>query len=538
MKWDTVQRTLKQWSAITGNHLGHHQQGLISSQSRHVKRSTGLEKMSSGNRANAMSSRQDDCKNTDSTAMPLLEDNHGSRQRLKALKASEARFRVMSDASPLGILATDTEGRCTYTNEAYRTISGLSSQQALGVNWVKMIHPDDYQRVLDELRNNTAETPLHTEFRLLRGDNSVVWARVNIAALHDDPANDSGKQGLVLIVEDISVRKSAEHALREAESALFEEKERAQVTLNSIGDAVLVTDLMGRVTYTNLVAEEMIGWSCEEAVGRPLSEVFNIIDGASRQAAANPARRAIAEDRIIELAANCILIRRDGFESLIEDSAAPIHDRDGNVTGAVIVFHDLSQSRAMVRKMTHQARHDFLTGLPNRALLMERLSQSIGLAQRHSKQVALLFVDLDYFKHINDSLGHAIGDQLLQTAAERLVSCVRVTDTVCRHGGDEFVILLAEIEHPEDATHVAEKLQAAFSEPQFISGQKISLTLSIGISIYPDHADNMDVLMHNADLAMYYVKQSGRNGYRFYSTDMSEYAGSSTSKASTSHVRK
>lgn len=458
--------------------------------------------------------------------MSQLADNRGvADQGSTALKGSEARFRAMTDASPLGILVTDAEGRCTYTNRAYRTISGLTSEQALGMNWLRVIHPDDYQRVLAELHDNTPATAsFHTEFRFLRGNGSVVWTRVNIAALHDGPDDGAEIHGHVLTVEDIGARKSADLALREAEAALFEEKERAQVTLNSIGDAVLVTDLKGNVTYMNLMAEEMTGWLYEEALGRRFPEVFNIIDGATRQVAADPARRAIAEDRIVGLAADCILIRRDGFESLIEDSAAPIHDRDGRVTGAVIVFHDISQSRAMVKKMTHQARHDYLTGLPNRALLMERLVQAIRLAQRHGNQVALLFVDLDYFKHVNDSLGHGIGDQLLRTAAARLVSCVRSTDTVCRQGGDEFVILLTEIEHPEDASRVAEKLQAAFAVQQFIGGQVINLTLSIGISIYPDHAKNMDTLMHNADLAMYQVKASGRNAYRFYSPDMGDHA--------------
>ncbi len=204
--------------------------------------------------------------------------------------------------------------------------------------------------------------------------------------------------GHMQTVEDITARKSTEFVLRAAEEALFEEKERAQVTLNSIGDAVLTTDLLGNVTYLNLVAEAMTGWSREDALGRPLSEVFRIIDGTTRQAAASPALRAIEENRTVGLAADCVLVRRDGFEFAIEDSAAPIHNRDGRVAGAVLVFHDVSQSRAMTLKLSHLAQHDFLTGLPNRALLTERLSQAIGLANRHRKQVALLFLDLDYFK--------------------------------------------------------------------------------------------------------------------------------------------
>lgn len=322
----------------------------------------------------------------------------------------------------------------------------------------------------------------------------------------------------------VTDRKATERVLRAAEEALFEEKERAQVTLNSIGDAVLATDLSGNVTYLNPVAEAMTGWSREEALGRPLAEVFNIIDGTTREAAVNPAQRAIEEDRTVGLAMNCVLVRRDGVEVAIEDSAAPIHDRDGRVAGAVIVFRDGSQSRTMTEKMAHLAQHDFLTGLPNRLLLTERLSQAIGLAQRHRKQVALLFLDLDNFKRINDSLGHGIGDRLLQSVAERLAGCVRATDTVCRQGGDEFVILLAEIEQPHDAARVAEKLRAALTVPHPIDGHEFPVTSSTGISVYPDDGDNVDALMRNADTAMYQAKASGRDNYRFFRAEMNSRA--------------
>ena len=221
---------------------------------------------------------------------------------------------------------------------------------------------------------------------------------------------------------------------------------------------------------------------------------------------------------------NCVLVRRDGFESAIEDSAAPIHNRDGQTSGAVIVFHDVSEARAMALKMSHLAQHDFLTGLPNRMLLTERLSQAIGLAQRHGKQVALLFLDLDFFKNVNDSLGHAMGDQLLQSVAERLVSNVRATDTVCRQGGDEFVILLAEIEQPLDAALIAEKLLEAFAEPHLVGGQELHITLSIGISVYPDDGVDLDTILQNADTAMYHAKAEGRNNFQFFRSDMNTRA--------------
>jgi PAS domain S-box-containing protein len=204
-----------------------------------------------------------------------------------------------------------------------------------------------------------------------------------------------------------------------AEDALFVEKERAQVTLNSIGDAVLSTDISGSVTYLNLVAERMTGWSREEAVGRPLNEVFRVVDGQTHQPVINPMELAVRHNQTVGLSANSVLVRRDGLEASIEDSAAPIHDRRGQVTGAVIVFHDVSESRTMTLKMSHLAQHDYLTDLPNRMLLNDRLSNSIALARRHGRRLAVLFLDLDHLKHINDSLGHPIGDQLLKAVALR-----------------------------------------------------------------------------------------------------------------------
>lgn len=304
----------------------------------------------------------------------------------------------------------------------------------------------------------------------------------------------------------VTQRKKTEAGLRAAEEALFAEKERAQVTLDSIGDSVLVTDLNSDVVYLNQVAEEMTGWASADAIGRPLSEVFNIIDGTTRHRALNPAQRAIQEDKTVGLAANCVLVRRDGSETGIEDSAAPIHNRDGRVSGAVIIFHDVSQSQTMTRRMTYLAQHDPLTGLANRTLLMDRLTQAIKLARRNQKQLALLFLDLDYFKSINDSLGHVVGDHVLQKVAGLLESSVRTTDTVCRLGGDEFVILLSEIDKPEDTAQMSGKLLKALALPMWVDGHEINVTTSIGIGIYPDDGENQEAIIQYADAAMFLVK--------------------------------
>lgn len=304
------------------------------------------------------------------------------------------------------------------------------------------------------------------------------------------------------------------------EEALFMERERAQVTLNSIGDAVLSADLAGNVTYLNLVAEGMTGWSCQEAVGRPLAEVFQIIDGGTHEPAPDAMARAVREDRTLGASGNCILVRRDGVESAIEDSAAPIHDRRGRVTGAVMVFHDVSAARTMRQRMAHLAHHDYLTDLPNRLLLGDRIANAISLARRHAKKCAVLFLDLDGFKHINDSLGHPIGDRLLQSAAQRLVACIRSSDTVSRQGGDEFVVLLSEIEHTEDAACSAKKILLALAAAHCIAEKELHISASIGISIYPDDGRDAESLIRCADTAMYHAKDKGRNNYQFFTEDM------------------
>jgi diguanylate cyclase (GGDEF)-like protein/PAS domain S-box-containing protein len=302
--------------------------------------------------------------------------------------------------------------------------------------------------------------------------------------------------------------------------ALFVEKERAAVTLNSIGDAVLSTDIAGNVTYLNVVAEAMTGWSKADAIGHPLAEVFHIIDGATREPSENPMASAVRQNKTVSLTPNCILIRRDGYESPIEDSAAPIHDRSGQITGAVIVFHDVSVARQMSLQLSHLAQHDFLTDLPNRMLLNDRLQQAITMARRHNYRIAVLFMDLDRFKHINDSLGHVVGDQLLQAVASRLERCVRESDTVGRQGGDEFVVVLSELDQAENAGISAAKLLAALTLPYYIGSHDISVPVSIGVSIYPDDADNADTLIKNADTAMYHAKEAGRNNYQFFKQEM------------------
>jgi diguanylate cyclase (GGDEF)-like protein/PAS domain S-box-containing protein len=302
---------------------------------------------------------------------------------------------------------------------------------------------------------------------------------------------------------------------------IVEEKERAKVMLNSIDDAVLSADVFGGITYLNVIAERLTGWSQEQARGHRLEEVFRIVDGGMRQAAPNPMDLAIRDNQTVALAPNCVLIRRDGVEAAIEHSAAPIHDRRGDVTGSVMVFHDVSAAQAMTLKMSYLAQHDSLTDLPNRVLLNDRLAEAvIALSGRRRRELAVLVLDLDRFKHINDSLGQVAGDHLLQSVARRLLACVRSSDIVSRLGGDEFGILLWDVRHAQEAATAADKILRALREPHIIDGHELHVTGSIGIVTYPDDGTDADTLMKKADFAMYHAKDAGRDNYQFFKSAM------------------
>jgi diguanylate cyclase (GGDEF)-like protein/PAS domain S-box-containing protein len=328
-----------------------------------------------------------------------------------------------------------------------------------------------------------------------------------------------------LIKGQIEPRELMRALLNAAERKAIEEtqlieKERAQNTLDSIGDAVICTDPSGKITFLNRVAETMTGWMLKDAVGRAMAECVRIVDGITGKAIPDPMAKATSQDQKGTLPSNSVLIRRDGHEVLIEDSVAPIHDRDGLHTGAVIVFHDVSAARALENELTHSAQHDFLTGLPNRILLKDRVGQAISLARRQRCHAAVLFLDLDGFKHVNDSLGHLIGDKVLQSVAKRLLECVRAPDSVSRQGGDEFVMVLQELNCPEDAEVAVGRLLKAVADVHSIDRHEIYVTTSIGVSVYPGDGLDTETLIKNADTAMYHAKKNGKQGYKFFSSEM------------------
>jgi diguanylate cyclase (GGDEF)-like protein/PAS domain S-box-containing protein len=303
----------------------------------------------------------------------------------------------------------------------------------------------------------------------------------------------------------------------------WQENALATITLDSIGEGVVRTDITGNVTYLNGFAEKMSGWFREEALGRPVTEVLRLIDSVSGAVLPNAVTIVTQGDRsalATTKCTNCTLVRRDGLEFGIENRVAIIHDRDGDAIGAVISFRDVSTARAASLELSRVAQHDVLTHLPNRPLFDDRLTQAISLAERQGKQLAVLFVDVDQFKRINDTLGHGVGDNLLRSIAGRLTACIRRTDTVSRLGGDEFLILLSQVEHAEDAAVTARKILRAIASPHIIDNKSLDINVSIGGSTYPADGQDAESLVSQADVAMYEAKQHGRNSYQSFRADM------------------
>jgi diguanylate cyclase (GGDEF)-like protein/PAS domain S-box-containing protein len=446
------------------------------------------------------------------------------------LQEQRRNFEIALENVTDAVITTDASGCVTYLNSVAESTTGWSSAAALGEPLTlgfSIIH-DDTGLPIDSPFNAVRQSGERIKLSMRTALINKSGLRVPIECSAAPICDSAGLfTGAVITFRDVRGRRAAERALQTSEEsraenaeALFEEKERAQVTLNSIGDAVVSTNFWGRLTYLNVVAERMTGWSQAEASGRALDDVFRLVDVATRNQIPSPTVRAIIEDKTVGLGADCMLIRRDGVELAVETSAAPIHDRQGGVIGAVMVAHDVTIARELSHKLSRLALHDSLTDVPNRTLLSDRLNQAMVRAQRTGSSVALLYIDLDRFKHINDSLGHAVGDQLLKSVARRLLACVRSSDTVSRQGGDEFLILLADVVQPQDAAVCAEKIITSLDAPHRIGDHDLRLTASIGIATFPGDAADADTLLRNADFAMYQAKYSGRNNYQFFKPEM------------------
>ncbi|WP_454829645.1 bifunctional diguanylate cyclase/phosphodiesterase [Pseudoxanthomonas wuyuanensis] len=296
------------------------------------------------------------------------------------------------------------------------------------------------------------------------------------------------------------------------ETALYNANERAEVTLTSISEAVITADVSQRVTYMNPAAEALSGWPLERALYHPLDEVVPLSQVVDLSQQDGPHPSAMMGDTELR--------RLDGRRILVERSLSPLHDRDEAVIGSVLVLRDITEARALSSRMVYLAHHDSLTGLPNRMQLNETLAQLISSATNRGNGVAVLFIDLDLFKHVNDALGHHIGDQLLQQVARRIQRNIGNLGSVYRTGGDEFVVLLDNVLTRESVLQMADRLLAIGGTPYTVASHELHQAFSIGISLFPDDGYDAATLMMRADASMYLAKRSGRNAARFYTREL------------------
>lgn len=308
--------------------------------------------------------------------------------------------------------------------------------------------------------------------------------------------------------------------LSKVNQELEAEKKQLSITLRSIADGVISIDAKGDVTFINPVAQRLTGYNTQEALGKPIDEVMNLRDASNQESLLNPALYALEVKRPVAMSYNATLISRHKEIFRVEDSASPIIDDEGNISGAVMVFQDVSEAVEMAVKMTHLTNHDQLTGLPNRVLLHDRVVQAIARNFTSKQSIALLLIDIDNFKYLNDSLGHQVGDFVISVIAKRLSGILGQDATLARVGGDEFACLLSDIGSGYSAESIAMACLHSGRQPIEIEGKAHQLSLSIGISLYPQDAVNAEEMMRHADSAMYRSKSKGKDTFSFFSKDL------------------
>jgi diguanylate cyclase (GGDEF)-like protein/PAS domain S-box-containing protein len=425
-----------------------------------------------------------------------------------ALRCSEARYRGLFENVIEGVYRATAAGRLEAVNPALVEMLGYDRVEdllALPSTHALYPRPADREHVVEALHRDGIVR--NAEYQLRRRDGSVITVVENARVVRD---NDGAIVGYEGTLADITERKRAE-------LQLSDEKEKAQVTLQSIGDAVITADAEGRIEYLNPVAEALTGWVSAEAAGRPVAEIIQLLGEATRQPIDNPILRCLREGRIVELVEPSLLVSRDGQEISIQDSAAPIRDRGGRMIGAVMVFHDVSQERRLQRALAYQATHDALTGLINRREFENRLKEAL-LAARENTALhhVLLYLDLDQFKVVNDTCGHQAGDRLLKQLTSVVQTRIRTSDVLARLGGDEFGVLLSDCTL-ETAHRIAENLRQAIRDFRFVWEDRVmNVGVSIGLAEVDGRVDTVDAVMSAADVACYSAKDSGRNRVQTY----------------------
>lgn len=418
------------------------------------------------------------------------------------LRQAEHELRVVIDSLPVLVAYWDNHLVNRVANIVHEKWFGMSPGRMLGRHISELVDTQLYKTVRPHMDAALAGRVQSFELALPDAEGTVRHTVTTYV-----PDTEHGEvRGFFVLVTDISDRKAAE-------MELFEEKERFRIILDSINDAVITTGPDGRILYLNPAAVAMTGWNLQDAAGEPIGSVMRIEapDGGGQPRC--PLAEALRTRQALKEKMENILVGRNGERMHIECSAAPILDGQAGLRGAVVVFHEIGQVRAMANKMSHLAQHDALTGLPNRRRLDEAGRLALARAIDENRALAILYLDLDGFKQVNDEFGHAAGDELLVAVTRRMSARLRVPDALYRQGGDEFVVLMTGVRNAEEAESLAIRLIECCRAPVSAAGRRLSVTVSIGIALYPDNGADLDTLIQRADTAMYVAKNAGRNCY-------------------------
>jgi diguanylate cyclase len=454
---------------------------------------------------------------SDTTGHPLhvilqVIDIDRQKRAEAALAYSESRWSFALDAARQGVWDHDIRTDDMFYSDTWRAMRGIPKGEYVDPDqsaWLGRVHPDDVPKILSTVeKQDRGEEGFDTlEYRERHRDGHWIW----ILSRGRPVEWDADGSPVRTVGTDTDITR-----LKNVEAQLAEEKERLRVTLESIADGVISTDAGTRINFMNPIAEEMTGWSCADAIGRPLQRVFNVVEESTGKAAKSPVTRCIAEGRHCYLDTEVSLIARNGEKRDVRSSAAPLRTPDGEIVGAVLIFQDVTDSRALQRQLAHSATHDALTGLPNRLAFERALIAVADMAKREMRQHALCFIDLDRFKPVNDGSGHAAGDALLRQIADLIRDSCRRQDFAARIGGDEFALLLSDCPLPA-AQRVAQKIVDRIAAIRFAwEGQIHEIGASVGITQIAAGSALPAELMGEADAACYVAKANGRGRVEVY----------------------
>ncbi|MGB5259660.1 MAG: EAL domain-containing protein [Gammaproteobacteria bacterium] len=423
------------------------------------------------------------------------------------IRASEQRMSAIFESMQDTIYQTDLDGNIQWVTPSIRQLLGYDAHEITHRNIKDFyLNPGDHAELKHALNINSGRLQ-HFETRLVHKDGSHVWVSENSHYRYDADANPTGIEG--------TIRDTT--ALNRAKEALQKEKERAQVTLGSIGDGVITTDMNGNIEYMNTVAEHSTGWKLGDARGKPMHKVFKLFDEKFQAEPPNPASQCLSQGKSIMLTGHLLLIHRYRDQpTSVEVTASPILDSKSDITGVVLVFHDVTELRGLAKKMSYQATHDSLTGLLNRREFENRLKLSINNAREGNNRHALCYLDLDNFKVVNDTSGHIAGDELLKQLTIKLRTELREADTLARLGGDEFGILLEGCSI-ENATELAESLRKIVEDFRFVwDNNSFRIGACIGLVPIDQECGTLSDILSAADSACYIAKEQGRNRVHIY----------------------